>query len=451
MMIERVKSNGRCESGSVLVIVLWITFGIVSLALYFGHSASLELRAADNRASSLAAQLAIDGTARYVGYLLSNLEEPGKLPLRETYSQEEIEIGEARTWLIGRDIKDRTSSQPYFGLIDEASKLNLNTATVEMLEALPGMTAGLAAAIVDWRDGDSDVSESGAEDETYLRLSPAYHCKNAKFESLGELRLVAGADLNLLFGEDSNMNGVLDKNEDDGDKSLPLDNRDGRLDVRLMDFLTVYSREANTNAAGTARVVVSGPGFAQRVAPLLQTTFGPERANQILARMGPPNATFTSVLDFFMRSGMTENDFTNIQQSLTLTNGAYVEGLVNVCTAPEEVLACIPGIGTDKAAEIVAYRLANPDKMNSVAWVASVLDRSQAVRAGVYLTAHSYQFTADIAAVGHFGRGFRRQRFIFDTTDKTARIMQQEDLTQLGWALGRQTWQDRRQFSGITR
>ncbi len=450
-MIRDVNQTSKHESGSVLVIVLWITFGIVSLALYFGHTASLELRAADNRSSSMAAQLAIDGTARYVGYLLSNLEKPGKLPRLETYSQAEIQIGDARTWLIGRDGEEKAPAQPYFGLVDEASKLNLNTATVEMLVALPGMTAELAAAIVDWRDSDSEFSENGAEDEVYLRLTPAYHCKNAKFESLGELRLVAGADLNLLFGEDSNMNGVLDQNEDDGDQTLPLDNRDGHLDSGLMEFLTVYSRESNTNSSGVARVALSGAGFTQRIAPLLQEKFGAERANQILARIGPPNATFTSPLDFFNRSGMTEVEITNIQHSVTLTNGAYVEGLVNVCTARKEVLACIPGIGIEKATEMVAYRLANPDKMNSVAWVGSVLDRGQLVRAGVYLAAHSYQFTADIAAVGRFGRGFRRQRFIFDTTSVSARIVHQDDLTQLGWALGRQTWQDRQEFAGNTR
>jgi len=64
------------------------------------------------------------------------------------------------------------AERPSFELVDEASKLNLNTATVEMLQLLPGMTPELAAAIVDWRDSDSDVTTGGAEDEVYLRLNP---------------------------------------------------------------------------------------------------------------------------------------------------------------------------------------------------------------------------------------------------------------------------------------
>ncbi len=438
------------QSGSVLVIVLWITFGIVSLALYFGQSASLELRAADNRAASLAAKFAIDGTARYVSYLLGNLSDPGTLPKIANYQQEQIQIGEAKAWMIGRDNQITTPSRPYYGLVDEASKLNLNTATVAMLELLPGMTSELAAAIIDWRDEDSEMTEVGAEDEIYLRLAPAYHCKNNPFETLGELRMVAGANLWSLYGEDSNLNGILDQNENDGDVSLPQDNRDGRLDAGLFEFLTIYSREANTNSEGTARVAITGTGFAQRVAPLLQEKYGVERANQILGNTGPANTAFTSLLEFFVRSGMTENEFTNIETSLSITNGAYVEGLVNVCTAREEVLACIPGIGVEKASEIVAYRLANPDKMNSVAWVASVLDAAQARLAGRYITGHSYQFSADIAAVGRYGRGFKRERFIFDTTSATPRIVHREDLTHHGWALGRQTWTDLRQFAGMT-
>src|SRR5271157_6152210 len=34
--------------GSILIIVLWVAFGLCSIALYFAHSMSMELRAADN-------------------------------------------------------------------------------------------------------------------------------------------------------------------------------------------------------------------------------------------------------------------------------------------------------------------------------------------------------------------------------------------------------------------
>src|SRR5882724_10969000 len=54
-------SRSRGESASTFVIVLWIAFGLVSMALYFGNSMSSELRASDNRVSGVAAEQAIDG------------------------------------------------------------------------------------------------------------------------------------------------------------------------------------------------------------------------------------------------------------------------------------------------------------------------------------------------------------------------------------------------------
>jgi hypothetical protein len=100
---------------------------------------------------------------------------------------------------------------------------------------------------------------------------------------------------------------------------------------------------------------------------------------------------------------------------------------------------CIPGIGEDKAAELVNYRLSNSSAVDSVAWVKSVLSRPEMQQAGPFLTGQSYQFTADIAAIGKFGRGYRRVRFVFDTTEGTPKIIYRQQLSQLGWALGKET------------
>ena len=60
----------------------------------------------------------------------------------------------------------------------------------------------------------------------------------------------------------------------------------------------------------------------------------------------------------------------------------------------------------------------------------------KALQTGDYITARTYQFEADIAAVGPFGRGYRRVKFIFDTSDGTPKIIFRQDLSSLGWALG---------------
>src|SRR4051812_18711511 len=64
-------SRGRKrEDASTFIIVLWIAFGLVSITLYFAHSMSIELRAADNRLSGISAEQAIEGAARYVTHVL---------------------------------------------------------------------------------------------------------------------------------------------------------------------------------------------------------------------------------------------------------------------------------------------------------------------------------------------------------------------------------------------
>ncbi|HNC99511.1 MAG TPA: hypothetical protein PKW90_25485, partial [Myxococcota bacterium] len=129
-------------------MVLWVAFGLVSLALYFAHSMSMELRASENRAAAIAAEQAIDGASRYVNYLLSNLDLPGALPEVANYQREGVAIGAASFWFIGRDERQISPTEPQFSLVDENSKINLNTATLDMLLALPRMTPALAADLV---------------------------------------------------------------------------------------------------------------------------------------------------------------------------------------------------------------------------------------------------------------------------------------------------------------
>mgnify|MGYP000344964386 CR=1 FL=1 len=439
--------------GSVLIIALWIAFGLVSLALYFAQTMSFELRAADQRAAAIEASQAIAGAIRYASNVLATLvEEPGLPPDDFSYASEAVPVGDATFWFLGRNPHQALANRPAFGLVDEASKLNLNTATAEMLQLLPGMTPEFAAAIVDWRDSDSEVSPGGAEDETYLRLNPAYRCKNAPFESVEELRLVYGADLQYLFGEDTNLNGVLDPNENDGDLSPPEDDRDGQLDAGLLEYVTVYSAEPNTRADGTSRLNVNGQD-QQALASLLQQYFGTDRANAILRQIGVPGGggggpggggpgggtnapapTFSSLLHYYLRSGMTPDEFAQVEGELTVSTNAT--GLVNVNTASEAVLACIPGIGFENAGALVAYRQMQSGRLGTLAWVTEVLEEADAIQAGPYLTGRSYQYSADIVALGRQGRGYQRVRCVLDTSGGAPRLVTRQDLTHLGWALG---------------
>ena len=464
---QRVGRSALSPGAAVLVIVLWIAFGLVSIALYFGQSMLFNLQAADNYEASVEADQAIEGATRYISAVLTNLQQQvlsqgtnmpgililpgviqaytsqsGQTPFTQTYHGQEVPVGNAHFWLIGRDTggtSNVNSGVPVFALVDEASKLNLNTATLDMLEALPFMTPALAASILNWRTNATTIIAGGAKSE-YGMLNPPYHCKNAPFETIDELKLVIGATTDILYGVDINLNGILDANENNQSTLQTVANLDGGLNAGILEYVTVYSREPNTQIDGTPRININTRGQAG-LRTVLQNALGADRGSQVLQQAGR-NTTYTSVLQFYISSGMTADEFAQVADALTVSADPYVQGLVNVNTASATVLACLPGIGVNNAQTLVTYRQAHPDQLATVAWVVQVLG-SAAAAAGPYITAKSYQLTADVAAVGHHGRGYRRTLFVFDTSGGTPQIIYRRDLNQMTRALGaaRQSWQ----------
>jgi type II secretory pathway component PulK len=453
------------ERGSVLVVVMWIAFGLISITLYFANSMTYEVRASDNRVAGEEAELAIDGYRRYLTCVLSNLNSPGAIPDTTSYACSGVQIGNATVYLIGRTNVENSGnySNLTYGLIPESSKLNLNNlpgglnAGGSNLALLPRMTLNLAYNIMAWESTNTANSVGGAESDTYMMQSPPYLCKNAPYETVDELRLVYQMTPDILYGEDANLNGILDPNENDGDVLPPTDNMDGRLDPGILEYLTVYSAEPANDTNGNPRVNVTAANAATQLMALLETNFDSGRVQQIEAaagllsggggppvrgRGGPPPpttaATFTSPLQFYIQSGMTQAEFAQIEPSL---RGNTIKGLLNIDTASSMVLQCIPNVDTNVMQQLVAARaaiLTDPNNQNTVAWVTQVLTPQQATQIGPYITARSYQFTADVAAVGHDGRGYRRTRFVFDTSTGTPVIVYRQDLTHLGWALGAQ-------------
>ena len=122
-------------------------------------------------------------------------------------------------------------------------KVNLNYTTASNFQNLPQMTVNTAAAMFDWQSTNTTPSTGGAKSETYSTLQTPYDCKNAPYETVDELRLVYGMNLDLLYGEDANLNGALDPNENDGLKLPPYDNQDGILDPGVFEYVTTWSHE----------------------------------------------------------------------------------------------------------------------------------------------------------------------------------------------------------------
>ena len=387
---DRNYVSSRSRVGAVLIIVLWIAFGLVSVTLYFGRSMFFEYKGANQATAGAQAEQANNGALRYFFYTLNNaLEEEGDFPSELIMQTEQIQIGQATVWMLGRSGETVTLTDPHFGVIDECAKININTAPFEVLELLPTITPEFAAAIVDWRDEDDDVTENGAEALMYSLQSLPYGCKNAPFETVEELRLVYGATVEMLYGEDTNLNGVLDPNENDGMQTPPLDNQDGILNFGILEHVTIYSKMLAEEESEDM-----------------------DSSNNSEDQAGNRNSQQ-------QRGGEEEVPFQ-----------------VNVTTASAIVLACLPGMDEATAQQIVSYRLANQDSTEGLEWVSEAVDSEMVQQALPYLTDKTQQFTLDLAAIGSNGNGYRRVRYVVDASGEAPVVLHRRDMQRFGWALG---------------
>ncbi len=425
--------RARRGSGSVLIVVLVVCLGLVSMTLVFSHAMLLSYRGADNEIAGRQAEAAIQGAERYAETILSQAQTAHVLPDRTTYQNAAVPLGDAFFWFIGKPLASDAPGVPAFALVDEASKLNLNAASTYSLALLPNMTPDLAQAIHDWR------SAAGSSGTSAIQLNPV---KGAPYESPEELALVdGGVDPSVLYGDDANLNHCLDPEEGKSTGGGAL----GQFNPGLLEYVTTFSREPNTLSDGTKRGNVQAGirGLSASLTAALGSTRG-----QAIARsftQGGRPATFRSVVDFCVqaesRAQLTPDEWDKLAPYLTIGGASYTVGLINVNTASAAVLASLPGMTADLANQLVAARAQQATPSTNLRWVVAILGQ-QAGSIGRYLTTRSYQVSADVAAVGRNGRGYRRTLFVIDfsampiTGATTPQIVYRRNLSNLGWALG---------------
>ncbi|MCM8782372.1 MAG: general secretion pathway protein GspK, partial [Candidatus Omnitrophica bacterium] len=200
------------KRGSILIIALWSLCLLATFAVSLGIGVRQKL-ALVNRMDERDRLRFIGegGIKKAIAYLK---EEPEKnyAALKDNWSNnpsifKEINIGGGNFSLLYNYIAEPSGVlELRYGLIDEESKININKASQPVLERLfrlvdfnETQAQELAAAIVDWRDTDSELSIplGSAEDSYYRNLKYPYEAKDADFEVLDEILLVKGMDENI--------------------------------------------------------------------------------------------------------------------------------------------------------------------------------------------------------------------------------------------------------------
>ena len=230
--------------------------------------------------------------AQVAALTAATLSPDAQSPLTVQSDLEAAASGELQ--LARYDIQHEVPTGRLPGPADAHAKININTATREDLLLLPDMDESIADAILDWIDRDDDTREFGAESGQYLGMRYPYLPRNAPFRSIQELELVVGVRPEFVRGEDWNLNGVLDPNEDDGDASWPPDNADGKLDAGWSGWLTAESEY--------------GPGWALSGQPRLDLTSANE--TDLQNRLGVDASQAQAILQAVqVNSQLTLKDF----------------------------------------------------------------------------------------------------------------------------------------------
>jgi DNA uptake protein ComE-like DNA-binding protein len=273
--------------GSVVVVVVWaVAIAAVLVAATQVVSFRQAVVGRETLARVQARWAARAGLEQMIAIMEWHLENPDPDdPMAVVRDMEEHATGEVATgsW----DIRHFLDGVEWAGPMDEGARLNINVASRQQLTNLPGMTPDVVDAIIDWRDENDEVEGLGAESDYYSNRAAGYRPRNGNFRSIAELELVAGAWPENVRGEDWNLNGRLDPNEDDGPRTFPDDKPDGKLDAGWSQYLTAASLQSPMSLSGEDKLPLRGAdeeGLTKRLG------VSPEQARALIAYGGQPNA-----------------------------------------------------------------------------------------------------------------------------------------------------------------
>jgi hypothetical protein len=237
--VLRLRNN---ESGIALILVMWVMVLLIVLGTEFALSMKTEVNTTRNfkedaesyylakagmslARAEILADVQFHSWTEEKGYFFgplvsennggANLPATDTIPLLQTRPTTKDKIEESK-----QESEPEIPDPPqrdelplgkgffHYSIRDENGKININTATREVLvKALiaNGITVGaeqdtIADSILDWIDKDDQHRINGAESDYYQSLNPAYPAKNGPLDSLEELLQIKGVTPELFFG-----------------------------------------------------------------------------------------------------------------------------------------------------------------------------------------------------------------------------------------------------------
>ena len=365
------------RQGSILVGLLWCVVLLSLLVVGVLHTARMNLMVGKNYGDRIQARyLALAGIEKAKALLYKNARErtrSGKNHDGELYDLaqqfRDVAFGRGTFSVLRRSRADEGGGVAY-GVADEESRLNVNTADAGQFAKLKGLTPDIATAILGWRGGGQTAV---AEAEYYGSLQPPSQPRNGPFETVRELLMVRGVSPELLLGQDVHQNGMTEISDDATTDATRFETVPADEILGWAGVLTVDSAVKDVNAAGQARVNIQsadenklagvhgltveiaraitayrGQNRFQSIADLLDVTPAQNNSSGRQSGSGQGQASGSGVI--------SESLFLDIADDVTVSDNDTLTGAININTAGLTVLCCLPDVDRNLAQAIISYR-----------------------------------------------------------------------------------------------
>jgi len=379
------------RKGSILVGVLWCMVLLSVLVIGVLHTARMDLQVVKNYGDRVQAHyLALAGVEKAKAIIYQDVlsrQGTAKNHTGTIYNDakdfKDVTLGRGE-FRVFRRAPQEEGGKIIFGISDEESRLNLNTASQNQFTNLNGMTTDILGAIMVWRSpatqnpaAQDPSTPGGANSDYYMSLKPPYLARNGPFQTVRELLMVRGVTSDLLLGNDDNENEFLDADDDPADKVPPGTPPLPPPQPGWESLLTVSDTDKNVNASGKDRInpqtadestLETVAGITQPIAKAIISYRGRTQLQNlddllsVTAQNSNQNGNNQPGGGGQNNSGnsgpavISQDLLEQIADDLTINSATDLTGLININTASLNVLTCLPGVDQSLAQAIINYR-----------------------------------------------------------------------------------------------